>query len=412
MSKGQKIAALDIGSSKVVCIIAEKNGDNKIKVSGIGHQLSEGIKSSIITDVKKAERSILAAINAAEKMAGETIEEIYCNVSGCNILSQHVSIESRISGHAVTNRDIDNIIKKGVEALDKRDSEILNRFALGYKIDDNEGIKNPVGMFGESLSTNLHFVTASQTAIKNLRGALAKCQLNVVDFIFSGQASGVSTLRDDEKEIGVTLIDIGAATTTIAVFAEGFPIYFDYVPIGGAHITKDVALGLAISPNFAERLKILHGSCIKTDSDDRDVLDIKEDDDNLLEERSITRAELINIIQPRTEEIFELINEKLLSSGVNSLAGTKAVLTGGSSQLQGIKEVADHMLSKNSRVAKPIELHNIAESAKGPAFATVAGMLMMAFEKLEEKQNLLKTIASKAESKSSNSIIQWFKRNF
>jgi cell division protein FtsA len=412
MSKGPKIAALDIGSSKVVCIIAERNGDNQIKVSGIGHQLSEGIRSSVITDVKKAERSILAAINAAEKMAGETIEDVYCSINGSNISSQLISIESRISGHEVTNRDVDQIIKKGAESLERRDLEILNKFALGYKIDDNEGIKDPVGMYGEALSTNLHFVTASQTAIKNLRGALAKCHLNVNNFIFAAYASGIATLRDDEKEIGVTLIDIGSHTTSIAVFADGFPLYFDFVPIGGSHITKDLALGLAISPVFAERLKILHGSAIKTDSDERDILDIKEDDDNLLEERSISRAELINIIQPRVEEIFEMVNEKIQSSGVNNLAGTKAVLTGGGSQLQGIKELADHILNKNSRIAKPVELKNIAESAKGPAFSTVVGMLIMAFEKLDEKQNILKNFAAKAEPRSSNPIVQWFKRNF
>lgn len=412
MSKNPKIAALDIGSSKVVCIIAEKTSDNQIKVCGIGHQLSEGIRSSLITDVKKAERSILAAINAAEKMSGETIEEVFCSINGCNITSEHISVEIRISGHEVTNRDVEQIIKKGLETLDKRDTETLNKFALDYKIDKNEGIKDPVGMYGEMLSTNMHFVTASQTAIRNLKSALAKCHLNVSSFIFAAHASGTACLRDDEKEIGVTLIDIGANTTSIAVFADGFPLFFDYVPIGGAHITKDLALGLAISPNFAERLKILHGSAIKTDSDERDVLDIKEDDDNILEERSISRAELINIIQPRVEEIFEMVNEKIKNSGVYNLAGTKAVITGGGSQLQGIKELADHILSKNSRIAKPTELKNIAELAKGPAFSCVVGMLMQAFEKRDEKQNILKNLAAKAEPKSGNPIVEWFKRNF
>lgn len=419
LSKPTKIAALDIGSRKVACIIANINGDGIPKVIGFGHQVSEGVKAGIIIDIKKAERSILSALNSAEKMAGETIDEAYVNISGSNITSNHINVETKISGHEVTFKDIDLMLNKGNEIFENKEVEIVQTIPCGYKIDDSEGIKDPIGMFGQTISTNLHIVTASSTAVKNIKNCLGKCHINVRDFVVSSYASGLASLTDDEKEIGVTCLDIGAGNTSMAVFSEGYPIYFDSIPVGGLHITKDIALGLSVSQPFAERLKVIYGSTVSTDSDDLDRIDLNDESEAAnISNKHITKAELTAIIKPRVEEILEMAKANLEKSGLYGAAGNKIVITGGTSQLQGIKEITSYIFNKYVRVAKPQELQGIPESAKGAAFSTAVGMLLHAAKAKEQSEN--KTIfnpidivaANKKQSGKSNWIFEWFKKNF
>lgn len=416
MSKAQKIAVLDIASSKVVCIIISVNGDNIPKVIGFGHQLSEGVRAGIIIDIKKAERSILAALNAAEKMAGETIDEAYVNISGASITSNHINIETKISGHEVTFKDLDLMLNNGNDLIINDETEIIQSLPLGYKIDDSEGIKDPMGMFGQVIATNLHVVTASKTSVRNIRNCLAKCHVNVKDFIISSYASSLAAIRQDDKEIGVIMLDIGAGNTSMAIFSEGYPVYFDSIPLGGNHITKDIALGLSVGIPFAERLKIIQGSAISTDSDDLDNIEISDEEDNLGSTKSITKAELTSIIRPRVEEILEFAKNNLEKSGLYGISGNKVILTGGSSQLQGMKEIASFIFNKNAKVASPQELQGLPESSKGPAFSTAVGMILHAVENKEKKEDRgkfrpMEMVSSQKKGKSFK-IIEWFKNNF
>ncbi len=418
MSKTSKIAVLDIANRKVVCIIASINGDNKPKILGFGHQLSEGVKAGVIIDIKKAERAILAALSAAEKMAGETIDEAYVNISGTSITSNHINIETKISGHEVTLKDIDLMISKGNELFENPEIEIIQSVPIGYKIDDSEGIKDPIGMFGQIISTNLHVVTASKTTVKNIKNCLAKCHLNVKDFVASAYASGLAALSEDEREIGTTLLDIGAGNTSIAIFSEGYPVYFSSIPVGGIHITRDIALGLSVSIPYAERLKVIHGSAISTDSDDLDRIELNDEEQNSGMNKSITKAELTAIIKPRVEEILEMAKSNLEKSGLYGISGNKIVITGGSSQLQGMKEIASYVFNKHTRIGRPADIHGIPESAKGPAFSTAVGMLLYAAtqrEKTETKPMFNPMdIVSQSPKKSGKSwkIVEWFKSNF
>lgn len=418
MSKGQKIAALDIAGRKVVCVIASINGDNIPKVVGFGHHISEGIRAGIIIDIKKAEKSILAALNAAEKMAGETIEEAYVNISGSSIKSQHINIETKISGHEVTQKDIDLMISKGEELFENTETEIIQSVPLTYRIDDTDGIKDPIGMFGQVISTNLHVVSASATSVRNLRNLLGKCHLNVRDFVVSSYASGLSVLTPDEMEIGVTLLDIGASNTSIAIFADGYPVYFDSVPVGGQHITRDIALGLSVSVPFAERLKVIQGSSISTEAEDSDRIDINDEEDGGgAPEKSVTKAELTAIIRPRVEEILELAKSNLEKSGLYGVSGNKIVITGGTSQLQGIKEISSFIFNKHARIAKPSEMIGMPESAKGPSFATSIGMMLYAAKQREKgdsrpKFSPMEIVSSAKQTAKSFWLVDWFKRNF
>ncbi len=418
MSKTSKIAVLDIAGRKVVCVVATINGDNIPKVVGFGHHISEGIRAGIIIDIKKAEKSILAALNAAEKMAGETIEEAYVNISGSSIKSQHINIETKISGHEVTQKDIDLMISKGEELFENTETEIIQSVPLTYRIDDTDGIKDPIGMFGQVISTNLHVVSASATSVKNLRNLLGKCHLNVKDFVVSSYASGLAVLSTDEMEIGATLLDIGASNTSIAIFADGYPVYFDSVPVGGQHITRDIALGLSVSVPFAERLKVIQGSAISTEAEDMDRIDINdEEDEGGAPEKSVTKAELTSIIRPRVEEILELAKSNLEKSGLYGVSGNKIVITGGTSQLQGIKEISSFIFNKHARIAKPVEIVDMPESAKGPSFATAIGMLLYAAKQREKGDSRTKfspmdIVSSAKQSAKSFWLVDWFKRNF
>jgi cell division protein FtsA len=415
LPKSIKIAAIDIGTSKVVTIIAEKNPSGEIIINGIGHQLCEGIRAGNVVDIKKAEKSIIASVNAAEKMAGETIETAFINISGCNIRSQYVSFETKIYGHEVTEKDLDLILKKALENFEDSDSNLLHSIPLGYTVDDNIGIKDPRGMFGNLLTTKLHVVDCSSTSIRNFENCLAKCHINVEDFVVSSLASATSCLRAEEKELGVTLIDIGAGNTNIAIFAEGYPLYLDSVPLGGLNITKDIALGLSVSIPMAERLKVLHGNVISTISDESDSIDISSEDEGDGEDaiKTISKTQISNIIRPRVEEILELTKARIEKSSYYNYSGTKIVLTGGSSQLNGIREICDNIFHKNTRVAKPFDIPSMPDSAKGPSFSTIIGMLKYGFDKYGEQSLLrIRNPLDSVSKKSSNPLIKWFKENF
>jgi cell division protein FtsA len=219
-------------------------------------------------------------------------------------------------------------------------------------------------------------------------------------------------------DIGVTLLDIGAGNTSIAIFADGSPVYFDSVSVGGQHITRDIALGLSVSVPFAERLKVIHGSAIGTEADDMDRIDLADEEEGEGVDKSITRAELTSIIKPRVEEILELAKSNLEKSGLYGVSGNKVVITGGSCQLQGIKEICNYMFNKHTRIAKPSEIIGMPESAKGPAFATAIGMLIHAARQKEKGEARSKfnpmEIVSNAKNGGGKSfwLVDWFKRNF
>ncbi len=389
MAKNGIIAILDIGTSKIACFIAYVDSGGKIKVAGIGHQLSEGIRAGIVIDVKKAETAILSAINAAEKMSGETIESVVLNVSGGTLRSHLLSVETTISGQEVTDRDISYVMQQAYEHFNRSESEVIHCIPVDYTIDDTTGIRDPRGMYGEVLKTDLHVITASATAVRNMVNCLARCHLNISGYVCSPYVSGLACLTEDEKHLGVTLLDIGGGNTSIAVFSGGSCIYADSVALGGAHVTRDIAKGLSTSIAYAERIKTLYGSVVSGSGDDREVIDLQqfhmglgedtdEDDPGMLGQSFISKALLNSIIRPRVEEILEMAKRNLAQSGVSSYAGNRVVITGGAAQIQGMKELAVQIFGKPTRIGNPKPVNGLAEATKGPAFATAVGALLYA----------------------------------
>ena len=407
------IAALDIGSTKVVCFIAKLEADGIIKVTGIGHQLSKGIRSSHIVDIIEAETSVVATVNAAEQMAGDTIENVVVNIGGFGVVSQSVAVELTVSGAMVTGRDLQDLIAEGSATLENKEDQIIHCFPVNYRLDDIKNVHDPRGMVGEKLGAGLHIITVPATMTRNIANCLGNCHLNAADFVASPVASALACLEPDEMQLGVTLIDMGGGVTTIAVFAGGRTIFTDVVPIGGTHVTSDLARGLSTSLAHAERLKTLHGSAVPASSDEQSMIDVPqlgeeygEDGGNLM-----PRSIMVGIIRPRLEEIFEMIRSKMEMAGLDEVAGRRVVLTGGASQLLGMREIATRVLGKQVRLAKPHMLEGLAEAVSGPAFSTSIGMLEFARRKMLEESHT-EGMRRKPLQFAVKDVLQWFKDNF
>jgi cell division protein FtsA len=411
------VAALDVGSSKVCCLVARKSADGHPSVVGIGQQASKGVKNGTIVGLEQAEAAIRTAVHAAEQMAGETIDRVIVNLSGGYPVSSSIGVEVSIDGHEVGETDLQRIFDQSrhTEVLKSQSDsgrQMIHSIPTGYSIDGNRGIRNPLGMYGENLGVSLHIVTAASGAVRNLASCVQRCHLEPVRFVVSPYASGLSCLVEDEMELGVTVIDMGGGTTTIAVFYEGNAIYTDLIPVGGQHVTSDVARGLSTALTHAERIKTLYGHAMSDPSDARDMIDVPqvgeaEEDPG----QQIPRSLLIGIIQPRLEETFELVRSRLETSGFDKIAGRRVVLTGGACQLPGISDLAGLVLDKQVRIGRPSRVTGLAEATAGPAYSTCSGLLHYA---LGADQSTLKEFTVKKEEVGGliGRLESWFREHF
>jgi cell division protein FtsA len=377
--RGGLIAGLDVGTSKMCCFIARVGDEGHPQVIGIGHQISHGLKSGAIIDMEAAERAILTTVHAAEQMAGETIRDVVVNVSGGHPVSQTIAVDVDIAGHEVGDADLRRALDHGNQHNGGDDRRLIHSIPVGYSIDGSRGIRDPRGMYGERLGVAMHLVTAAAGPLRNLQTCIERCHLDIQSLVIAPYASGLATLVEDEVDLGVTVIDLGGGTTTIAVFFDGHVIYTDSIPIGGSHVTNDIARGLSTPLAHAERMKTLYGNCIPSPADEREVISVpqvgEEDPSNAT---TIPKSILVGIIQPRLEETFELVRARLEQGGLDKIAGRRVVLTGGASQLSGVRELAALVLDKQVRMGRPLRIGGLAEATGGPAFATAVGLLAYA----------------------------------
>ena len=306
--KSGLIAALDIGTTKVCCFVAQAAGDGNIRVIGIGHQKAHGLRAGAIVDMDVAEESIRGAVHAAEQMAGETIREVFVNLSCGAPLSQTVAVEVSIAGHEVGDTDLRRALGQGYLYNESSDREIIHSIPVNYVIDGSPRIRDPRGMYGDRLGVNMHVVSANAGPVRNLKTCVARCHLDLQALAVSSYAAGLSALVEDETDLGVTCIDMGGGTTSIAVFLEGEVVYTECIPIGGQHVTSDIARGLSTPLVHAERMKTLYGSTLATSADEHDVIDVPQvgEDEHAIPNH-VPKSILVGIIQPRLEETFELV---------------------------------------------------------------------------------------------------------
>jgi cell division protein FtsA len=382
--RGTLLAALDIGSTKVSCFIARVE-DEKPRVLGIGHQISRGVRNGTIIDLEAASTSVLNAVHAAEQMAGDTIQRVVANLSGGFSASRIVRAEIDITAREIGDADMRRVLEHGYLMREPGDRQVIHSVPVGFSVDDSRGIRDPRGMFGERLGVNMHVVTASAAGVRNHTSAIGRSHLDVEALVVSPYASGLACLVEDEIGLGVTVIDMGGGTTTIGVFFDGNLIFADYVPVGGGHVTNDIARGLSTSIADAERMKTLFGSAISSSTDEREMIavpQIGEEDDGHV--NHVPKSLLVGIIAPRIEETFELVRNRLEASGFDKIAGRRVVLTGGACQLHGAREFAALILDKQVRIGRPQRVSGLAEATGGPAFATTAGLLHFALSEQAE----------------------------
>ncbi|HET7716325.1 MAG TPA: cell division protein FtsA [Bauldia sp.] len=382
------VSVLDVGSTKICCLIArltptESHGPeamrgrtHAIEVLGFGHQRSRGIKSGVVVNLDAAEQAIRLAVDAAERRAGVTVDSLMVNFSAGRLASETYSASVAIAGKAVEETDIGRVLAAGHRHSVSEGRSVIHALPIGYSLDADGGIADPLGMVGHRLGVDMHMVSVDSQPARNLELAINRCHLSLERLVASPFASGLSALVDDESELGCACVDFGGGTTTMAVFMKGEFVHADAIAIGGQHITTDIARGLSIRVEDAERLKTMHGSVLPHPADEREILSVQPIGDEDEPVNHIPRAALNRIIRPRVEEILELVRDRLNASGFAALVGRRMVLTGGGSQLTGLVEAARRMLARNVRIGRPLGIAGMPEVAKGPAFAAAVGLLI------------------------------------
>jgi cell division protein FtsA len=391
------IAALDIGTSKICCLIAESDGEDGLRVTGSGHQLSHGIRAGSIIDMDAAEAAIGNAVHQAEQMAGETIRQVVVNLSGGQPTSRTVTADIEVSGPEVNETDLRRGLAQASEVQTGPDTDVVHALPVSYTLDGNRGIRDPRGMMGDNLAIQVHLVSAAAGAMRNIVNCVERCHLTVESLVVSPYASGLSCLVEDEADLGATVIDMGGGTTSIAVFADGHMVFTDSIPVGGAHVTNDIARGLTTPITHAERMKTLYGHALGSAADEHEMITVPQvGEDDPAFANQVPKSLLVGIIQPRLEELFELVRSRLEINGFSKSAGRRVVLTGGASLLPGTRELAQAILDKQVRMGKPLRLSGLDEGAGSPAFATAAGLLSYARQRQGDLSAMNAKIAAPA----------------
>lgn len=385
--KVRLLTVLDVGSSKVSCVIARltprehssmlPGRTHHMDVLGIGHQKSYGVKSGVIIDLDAAEQSIRLAVDAAERMAGLTVDSLIVNISAGRLKSEILSASIDLGGHEVDRADVRCVLAAGAKQALAAERNLVHSLPIGYTLDGERGIRDPMGMLGDSLGVDMHVLTADSAPLRNLELCINRCHLSVEAMVATPYASGLAALVDDEAEMGVACIDMGGGTTTISVFSEGKFIHADAIAIGGNHVTMDVARGFSTRMEDAERLKVMYGSALPSAADERDLISVPPiGDDERDMPNQYPRSVLTRIIRARVEETLELVRDRLNQSGFGTIVGKRVVLTGGASQLPGMPEAARRIMARNARIGRPLGISGLPDEAKGAAFSATVGLLI------------------------------------
>lgn len=377
--KSGLVGVVDVGSSKVCCVIAKPETDGSLRVVGYGHQASFGIRAGAVANMDAAESAIGAAVQSAEAMAGETLRSVTVNLSGGQPSSATIAVQVSTGGLPIGDPALRKIALQCKTALSELDGVPLHIIPTGYSLDGSRGIKDPRGMIGSQLDVQLHAITVNQAALRNLVTCIERTHLEIDRVVLSPLAAGRACLLPDEAELGVTLIDMGGGTTTIGVFSEGDMVFADAIPMGGIHVTNDIARGLITPTAYAERIKTLYGHAMTTTTDKHEQIDVPQLGEH--EQAVVTqmpRSLLIGIIQPRIEEILEMVRARLEHSGFGKTGGRRVVLTGGASQMPGTRELAQQILEKQVRIGRPPQVPGLPETLTAPEFSVVMGLLFYA----------------------------------
>jgi cell division protein FtsA len=373
---------LDIGTTKIVCVIARVESDGETRVLGCDWRQGLGVRGGSIVDLDKAERAIRACVGQAENMADTRLRAVTVNLT-CGQPESRVynvkwSLDAPPGGRPVTDHDIRGVMREARDVSRAEGREPVHVLPLKFALDDTEHVVDPRGLYCSTLDARLHVVGASSSALRSLEACLHRCELDIEAIVSAPMAAGLSTLVGDEREIGATVIDMGGGTTNVAAWFEDQLIHSAQIRLGGLHVTSDIAKGLSTPLASAERLKTMWGNVESSPDDDQDMLPVPRVGEPDHRVAKVPRAMVVNIIRPRIEETFEQIRDKLAESGLSRATGNRIVLTGGASQLPGLMHLARHILGHEVRLGQPQPVRGMPEIYTGPAFATVTGLLRWA----------------------------------
>ncbi len=366
---------LDVGSSKVCCLIGRMDPDGAARVEGFGMFASRGVRSGGITDLDEAKHAILMAVADAEQMSGHHLRNVVVNLSCGQPQSRSLNLQWPVGGRPVTEQDLKRVLLEVRGRASHEGRETMHVLPLGFEVDETPGVADPRGLHCENLTAHLHIIDAGATAYRNLLTTIARAELDVAEMVSAPIAAGLATLVEDERQLGATVIDMGGGTTDMAVFSDGHVIHTAQLPLGGAHVTNDIARMLSTPVAHAERLKTLYGNAEGSPDDEREMLPVPLVGEEEHQIHKVPRSQVVSIIRPRLEETFEMVRDKLERAGLQRESGNRVVLTGGASQLVGAREMAARILDRQVRLGRPINIRGLPELHDGPAFATAAGLL-------------------------------------
>ena len=379
-SNGHKmIVGLDIGTSKVVSIVAELLPEGDIEVVGIGsHPSIKGLKKGVVVNIESTVQSIHRAVEQAELMAGCQINSVFAGIAGSHIRSFNSNGIVAIRDQEVFQPDVDRVIDAAQAAAIPADQRILHILPQEYVIDTQEGVKEPLGMSGVRLEARVHLVTCAVNAAQNIEKCIRRCGLEVEDIILEQLASSYAVLTEDEKDLGVCLVDIGGGTTDIAVFTDSAIRHTAVIPIAGDQITNDIAIALRTPPPNAEEIKIRYACALASLARGNETIKVPSVGER--SDRDLSRQTLAEVVESRYEELFTLIQAELRRSGFEDLIAAGIVLTGGTSKMEGVVELAEEIFHMPVSIGKPKGITGLLDIVRNPIYSTAVGLLMFAAE--------------------------------
>jgi cell division protein FtsA len=404
------IVGLDIGTSKVLAIVGELTPTGEVEIIGVGHHPSRGMKKGVVVNIESTVQSIQRAVEEAELMAGCQIHSVYAGIAGSHISSFNSHGIVAIKDKEVGPGDVERVIEAARALAIPADQKVLHILPQEFIIDKQEGIREPIGMSGVRLEAKVHIVTGAVSAAQNIIKCVRRCGLEVDDIILEQLASSISTLTDDEKELGVCLVDIGGGTTDISIFTEGAIRHTAVIPIAGDQVTNDIAVALRTPTQYAEDIKKKYG-CALTQLAHRDeTIEVPSVGDR--PPRKLSRQTLAEVIEPRIEELYSLIQAELRRSGFEDVVGSGLVLTGGSAKMEGVVDLAEEVFHMPVRLGVPQYVGGLKGVVQNPIFATGVGLVLYGARCREGKQYVQNPGASVGVKGAWSKMKSWFQGNF
>jgi len=383
------IVGLDIGTSKVVTVVGELTAENTLEVIGIGSNPSRGLKRGVVVNIESTVQSIQRAVEEAELMAGCEINTVYAGIAGSHVRSLNSHGIVAIRDKEVSRSDVDRVIDAARAVAIPADQRILHVLPQEFLIDSQEGIREPVGMSGIRLEAKVHLVTGAVSAAQNIVKCVQRCGLEVEDVVLEQLASSYSVLTEDEKDLGICLVDTGGGTTDIAVFRGGAIQHTAVIPIAGDQVTNDIAVSLRTPTQYAEEIKIKYACALSQLANPDETIEVPSVGDR--PPRRLARQTLAEVVEPRYEELFSLVRDELRRSGFEELIAAGIVLTGGSAKMEGAVELAEEIFHVPVRLGLPQYVEGLVDVVRNPIFATAVGLLLYGKETAEAQAQVSAT---------------------